>query len=44
MLPRIADITPTQTKYLAFLDALRTRGFKGDLEPRLRESCRAGDR
>ena len=29
MLPRIADITPTQAKYLAFLDALRTRGFKG---------------
>jgi hypothetical protein len=33
MLPRIADITPTQTKYLTFLDALRARGFKGDLNP-----------
>jgi FAD/FMN-containing dehydrogenase/Fe-S oxidoreductase len=31
MLPRIADITPTQTKYLAFIDALRTGGFRGDL-------------
>jgi FAD/FMN-containing dehydrogenase/Fe-S oxidoreductase len=33
MLPRIADITPTQATYLAFLDALKTRGFKGDLAP-----------
>jgi FAD/FMN-containing dehydrogenase len=33
MLPRIADITPTQTKYLAFIDALRAGGFKGDLNP-----------
>ncbi len=31
MLPRIADITPTQARYLAFIDALRAAGFSGDL-------------
>lgn len=33
MLPRIANITPTQTQYLAFIDALRAGGFQGDLNP-----------
>ena len=31
MLPRIAQVSATHGRYLAFLDALRSSGFKGDL-------------
>lgn len=29
MIPRIAEITPTQAQYLAFIETLRARGFRG---------------
>ncbi|MES2535651.1 MAG: FAD-binding and (Fe-S)-binding domain-containing protein [Pseudomonadota bacterium] len=32
MLPRIADITPAQSRYQGFVAALKTGGFKGDLQ------------
>src|SRR5690606_31785411 len=33
MIPRIDQTSPVQAKYLAFIDALKTRGFEGDLNP-----------
>lgn len=33
MIPRLAETTPTQARYLAFLDALRSAGFRGELCP-----------
>ena len=33
MIPRIAQTSPVQALYLRFIDALRARGFSGDLNP-----------
>nr|MDQ2695950.1 FAD-binding oxidoreductase [Pseudomonadota bacterium] len=33
MIPRLAEITPVQSRYLAFIDGLRAGGFQGDLRP-----------
>ena len=33
MIPRVADINPTQRLYLEFIETLKTRGFQGDLNP-----------
>jgi len=33
MLPRITDITPTQAKYLDFIEVLRGKGLKGEVNP-----------
>lgn len=33
MIPSIRHTSPTQALYLAFIDALRTSGFRGDLRP-----------
>lgn len=33
MIPRVADINPTQTLYLDFIETLKQQGFAGDLNP-----------
>ncbi|MHA7879375.1 MAG: D-2-hydroxyglutarate dehydrogenase YdiJ [Saccharospirillum sp.] len=33
MIPRLAEVTPVQSHYLAFLDALKQTGFEGELCP-----------
>lgn len=33
MIPRLTDITPVQSLYLAFIDALEAAGFDGELNP-----------
>ncbi|EAZ98560.1 Electron transport complex, RnfABCDGE type, G subunit [Marinobacter sp. ELB17] len=33
MIPRLTDITPVQSLYLAFIDALKAAGFEGELNP-----------
>lgn len=33
MIPRIAEVTPVQSHYLAYIDALRAAGFEGELAP-----------
>jgi FAD/FMN-containing dehydrogenase len=33
MIPRLLDATPTQLNYLNFIEALKERGFQGDLHP-----------
>lgn len=33
MIPRLAEVSPVQSHYLAFLDALKASGFSGELNP-----------
>jgi len=33
MIPKLSDITPTQSQYLAFIERLRADGFTGDTNP-----------
>jgi len=33
VIPRLTDITPVQSLYLAFIDALKAAGFEGELNP-----------
>lgn len=33
MIPRLKDVSPVQSHYLAFIDALRKTGFEGELNP-----------
>lgn len=33
MIPRLADVTPVQRQYLAFIEALKKSGFEGELNP-----------
>ena len=33
MIPRLAEVTPVQRHYLAFIDALKSAGFEGELNP-----------
>lgn len=33
MIPNISEISPVQSRYLAFLDALKRTGFEGDIAP-----------
>jgi FAD/FMN-containing dehydrogenase/Fe-S oxidoreductase len=33
MIPRLKDVSPVQSHYLAFIDALRRAGFEGELNP-----------
>lgn len=33
MIPRIAEVTPVQSHYLAYIDALKAAGFEGELAP-----------
>ncbi|PTY36906.1 FAD-linked oxidase [Saccharospirillum sp. MSK14-1] len=33
MIPRIAEVTPVQSQYLAYIDALKAAGFDGELAP-----------
>ncbi|WP_189611148.1 D-2-hydroxyglutarate dehydrogenase YdiJ [Saccharospirillum salsuginis] len=33
MIPRLAEVTPVQRHYLAFIDALNAAGFEGELNP-----------
>jgi len=33
MLPRLEQITPTQSRYLAFLETLKQSGFRGEMTP-----------
>ncbi|PPC76069.1 FAD-binding oxidoreductase [Pokkaliibacter plantistimulans] len=33
MIPRLAEVSPLHSDYLAFLDALKAQGFEGDVNP-----------